>query len=124
MRFIHYDKELKNRARDLRNNSTETEVILWKYLRGTQVHGYKFTRQKPIHHYIVDFYSVELELAIEIDSEVHSAQTEYDSKRQSELESLGVTFLRVTNDQIRKDLYKTLETIRNYVSPLLGESAF
>jgi very-short-patch-repair endonuclease len=84
MEFIHYDKELRTRARNLRNNSTEAEIILWKYLRGKKICGYKFTRQKPIHHYVVDFYCVRLGLAIEIDGEIHNNQIEHDNIRQRE----------------------------------------
>ena len=62
-KFIPYDPKLKERARNLRLNSTLAEVLLWKYLRGKQLGGYKFHRQKPLFHYIVDFFCSELMLA-------------------------------------------------------------
>jgi very-short-patch-repair endonuclease len=123
MQFIHYDKELRGRARELRNNSTEAEIILWKYLRGRRMLGYKFTRQKPVHHYIIDFYCVKLGLAVEVDGEIHKDQIEDDAIRQKELESLGVMFLRFTNYQVKKDLHIVLKTIEERISsPLLGEN--
>ena len=52
---IYYNKSLKERARYLRKNSTKSEIKLWKYLKGKQMLGYDFHRQKPIGNYIVDF---------------------------------------------------------------------
>jgi len=64
---IYYNPKLKERARELRNNSTLSEVILWKQLKSRQMHGYQFMRQKPIDNYIVDFFCSKLNLIIEID---------------------------------------------------------
>ncbi len=54
---IKYNPKLKELARQLRNNSTKAEIKLWKYLKGKQMLGYDFHRQKPIDNYIVDFLS-------------------------------------------------------------------
>jgi very-short-patch-repair endonuclease len=43
-------------------------------------------------------------LAIEIDGGVHDHQTEYDLKRQSELEKAGVSFLRFSDDVVLEDV--------------------
>ena len=40
----------------MRNNSTKTEILLWKFLKGKQLRGYDFHRQKPIDEFIVDFF--------------------------------------------------------------------
>ena len=45
---------LRQYARDLRRNSTDTEKHLWYYLRANRL-GYKFKRQVPIEGFIVDF---------------------------------------------------------------------
>ncbi len=49
------DKSLqRQRARDLRKNSTDAERHLWYHLRASRL-GFKFKRQVPIGSYIVDF---------------------------------------------------------------------
>ena len=68
--ILPYDPNLKKLARQLRNNSTMSEVLLWRCLKGNQVLGYDFDRQKPIDKYIVDFYCRELS-TIEIDGSTH-----------------------------------------------------
>ena len=39
-------------ARELRNNATNAEKHLWRYLRGRQLNGFKFRRQRPMGRYI------------------------------------------------------------------------
>ncbi|MBU2542935.1 DUF559 domain-containing protein [Patescibacteria group bacterium] len=56
-KIFPYDPKLKELARELRNDSTIAEILLWKYLRGGQLKGYDFHRQKPLYHFIVDFFS-------------------------------------------------------------------
>ena len=65
-KIIPYNPALKEKTRELRNNSTKTEIMLWMYLKGKQMKGYDFHRQKPLDEYIVDFFCNELLLAIEI----------------------------------------------------------
>ena len=61
-------EDKKNKiAQKLRNNSTDTEKYLWKYLRGRQLEGFKFRRQHPIGKYIVDFINLERKIIIEVD---------------------------------------------------------
>jgi len=111
---------LRQKARNLRNNSTTTEILLWNELKGRKLKGYQFHRQVPMLKYIVDFYCYELQLAIEVDGPVHDIQGKYDSKRQYELEEWEVRFLRFTNVNIRnsiklvlKDILKEIELIEN-----------
>ena len=50
MSRIHY-KEFNGislLARDLRNNQTPSEKILWEILRRKSLFGYKFLRQNPV----------------------------------------------------------------------------
>jgi very-short-patch-repair endonuclease len=98
--FLKYNPALKEKARELRNNSTKTEILLWKFLKGKQLRGYDFHRQKPIDEFIVDFFCPELMLAIEIDGVSHIGNEEYDEERQSKLEKLGVKFLRFKDDDV------------------------
>jgi very-short-patch-repair endonuclease len=61
---------LRQRARDLRKNSTDAERHLWHYLRASRF-GFKFKRQVPIGEYIVDFVCLEKRLIIELDGGQH-----------------------------------------------------
>ncbi|RJP68941.1 MAG: DUF559 domain-containing protein [Ignavibacteriales bacterium] len=114
-KIIPYDPHLKKLARDLRNNSTTSEIKLWKMLKGHQLCGYDFHRQKPIGNYIVDFYCSELMLAIEIDGLSHRGREEYDARRQSELEKSGVSFLRFDDDEVFYNIEKVLNEIENWI---------
>jgi len=114
-KIISYDPYLKNLARDLRNNSTTSEIKLWKMLKGHQLCGYDFHRQKPIGKYIVDFYCSELMLAVEIDGLSHRGREEYDARRQSELEKSGVSFLRFDDDEVFYNIEKVLIEIEKWI---------
>jgi very-short-patch-repair endonuclease len=116
-RIIPYNPKLKELARDLRNNSTLGEVILWKKLKGKQLYGYDFHRQKPLLEYIVDFYCAELNLVIEIDGKYHEQENFYskDVLRQKNMEQYDLHFLRFTEKEIRTQLLNVLGAIELYV---------
>ncbi|HKO55902.1 MAG TPA: DUF559 domain-containing protein [Thermoanaerobaculia bacterium] len=65
--------------------------------------GFKFRRQHPIGRYIVDFYCVELKLAIEVDGKHHEASwmIDYENARVAYLTRKGVELLRVPNELLR-----------------------
>jgi len=113
--IIPYDPKLKEIARRLRNNSTLSEILLWRHLKGKQMLGYDFDRQKPIDNYIVDFFCNELMLAIEIDGISHEYKVEKDGIRQRQLESLGIRFLRFTDSDVKKNLEGVVTSIRNWI---------
>lgn len=64
----------KTRRKELRNNPTKTEKILWAFLKGKKLSGYKFRRQYGVGKYIVDFYCPQMKLAIELDGEMHDSE--------------------------------------------------
>ena len=74
---------LKARRRELRNNPTPAEAALWQYLRRRQILGKRFRRQYSIGRYIVDFFCVECDIAIELDGAPHFREvgSEYDAER-------------------------------------------
>jgi len=99
----HFNKTSeKEKRRTLRKDQTFCEKILWRYLRDRQLLGCKFRRQYSIDQFVIDFYSTEIKFAIELDGDVHNNpdQKEYDVKRQEYLETFGITFLRITNDEL------------------------
>ncbi|SHG07837.1 Protein of unknown function [Arenibacter palladensis] len=70
-KIIPYNPELKQLARQLRNNATKAEIFLWQRLIGKQMYGLDFHRQKLIDNYIIDFFCHELMLGIEVDGYSH-----------------------------------------------------
>ncbi len=114
-KIIPYNPKLKERARELRKNSTLAEVLLWNHLKRKQMRGYDFDRQKPIDNYIVDFYCKKLMLAIEIDGMSHAEKKDYDVKRQGRLESLGVRFLRFYDWGVKNNMPGVLQRIESWI---------
>jgi len=112
----YYNKNLKRFARKLRNNSTLAEVILWdKILKRKQLRGYPFLRQRIIKNYIVDFFSKDLKLIIEIDGEIHKFQKRKDRNRELELKKLGYAVIRFDNEEVLNDLFNVQRTLYNFI---------
>jgi len=99
MNSLPFNRYLLQKAAENRRNMPPAEVRVWQRLRRRQIGQYDFDRQKPILNYIVDFYCKEAKLAIEIDGNTHNDDSEPQRIRQVELESLGVWFLRFSNQQ-------------------------
>lgn len=114
-KIIPYSPHLKQRARELRNSATRAEVVLWEHLKGKQMFGYDFHRQKPLDEYIVDFFCNELCLAVEIDGSSHADRTEEDRHRQGRLESLGVNFLRYLDSDVKDNVEGVVVSIRVWI---------
>ena len=112
------NKNLKERARELRKNSTLSEVLLWNMLKNKQMFGLDFDRQKIIGNYIVDFYCSELKPVLEIDGNSHNNKYEYDLVRHNYLTNLGLHVIHIEDLDIKNklnDVLYDLETvIRNH----------
>ncbi|GAA3559462.1 endonuclease domain-containing protein [Snuella lapsa] len=106
-KIIPYNPKLKAYARELRNNSTLGEVLLWQKIKGRAL-GVQFHRQVPLNAFIVDFYCHELQLAIEVDGRSHDFKYRYDAKRQGILESLGVRFVRFQDREVKQDMFSVI----------------
>lgn len=61
-------------SRELRNNATDAERLLWQHLRMRQMGNFKFRRQHPIGNYIVDFICLQEKLVIELDGGQHNEE--------------------------------------------------
>ena len=111
--YLPYNKNLKKFSRNLRNDSTLGEVLLWKELRAKKL-GYTFNRQKPILNYIVDFYCKPLNLVIEVDGSSHDNDDviEKDARRQKDLEAIGLNFLRFDDREVKKDIENVIRVIK------------
>jgi len=103
------------RAKELRNQPTDAERIMWMHLR-TRPKGYKFRRQHPVGNYILDFYCHALKLAIEVDGSIHNEEEviQADNERQKNLETEGIKFIRFTNKEIMINLHEVIGKI-NFV---------
>ncbi len=89
---------------------------MWSKIRNKQLLGYRFLRQRPISHYIVDFLQPELKLIVEVDGSSHDEDKyEYDDKRQTHLENLGFQFLRFTEFEVRFNVSDVVETIFGFL---------
>lgn len=114
---ILYNPKLTELARQLRNNSTKSEIKLWMYLRRDQMHGYDFHRQKPIDEYIVDFFCNKLQLAIECDGYSNEILDilEKDIRKTQRLNELGIMVLRFSDHQIINDIDNVIRTIEDFI---------
>jgi very-short-patch-repair endonuclease len=119
--MLKYNPQLKTRARALRSNLTDTEQRLWSRLRGKQVLGIQFYRQRPIGNYIVDFYAPTKRLVIELDGGHHldTAQASYDRRRSEYLAKLGLKVLRFDDRQVLLELDSVVQVIFRAVNESL-----
>jgi very-short-patch-repair endonuclease len=92
-------KYIRGARKDLKENPTPTEKILWEYLRSCKT-GYKIRRQHVIGKYIVDFVCLSHKLVIEVDGEIHFQQQEQDKLRTYDLNDFGYTVIRFTNEEV------------------------
>ena len=112
-----YNNKLVDFAQSNRRAGNLAETLLWKELKSKKL-GYKFTRQKPIGHYIADFYCPEKDLVIEVDGWTHDEKQEYDAKRDEYMKSLGIYVLRVYDIDVKQDLYGVLYLIKAVLESL------
>ena len=115
--MLPYNKNLKQRSRQLRKSMTDAERHLWAKIRMKQLKGYQFYRQKPIGDYIVDIFCPRAKLVIEVDGSQHSSDemTEYDRIRDEHISSLGLRVLRFTNTEVLTHIREVLERIEEEI---------
>ncbi len=110
-----------SRARELRQNMTEAEKMLWKELRNRKFLKLKFLRQHPIiyqvsdnrpYYFIADFYCAEKKLVVEVDGKIHDFQKEDDQHREDILRSLDFNVLRIKNEEVKRDIRLVMEKIK------------
>jgi len=118
------NKKIVNISRELRRNQTEEENKLWQQLRNRKFKNLKFLRQHPIVYdlkenkpqfFIADFYCDEKKLVIEVDGKIHDSQKEYDESRDFILKELGLTTLRIKNEEC-VDIYNVLKRIAEFLT--------
>ncbi|OGY37326.1 MAG: hypothetical protein A3E36_02620 [Candidatus Andersenbacteria bacterium RIFCSPHIGHO2_12_FULL_45_11b] len=119
MGILHNQKLSTPVRRVLRKNMPEPERRLWYFIRKKQLNGYRFRRQQSFGRYVVDFYSAEAHLAIELDGDSHytdEAQA-YDTERTEYLNNCGINVLRFTNTEIINNIDGVLSDIASNLPP-------
>lgn len=111
--MLKYGADLKNKARVLRKNLTDSEEALWFRLRRKQLLGVQFYRQKPIGEYIVDFFAPKSRLVVEVDGSQHlvANHVKRDRTRDAYLTSLGLRVLRFNSREVLIDKEAVVDTI-------------
>jgi len=120
--MLRYNVNLKDRARELRKNLTDSERALWSRLRGKQLMGVQFYRQKPLGNFIVDFFAPRKKLVIEIDGSQHMQgdYLEKDKRRDEYLARLGLRVLRFNSRVVLEETDAVMESILGAMKDQLG----
>ena len=116
-----HNKQLVPLAKQLRREMTKEERHLWyDYLRSYPV---RFSRQKVLGKYIVDFYSAEAKLVIELDGSQHyeNRNIEKDTDRTAFLGGFGLTVIRIPNNEVASNFHGVCEYIDAAVKQSLSQ---
>lgn len=117
--YLPYNKDINMNVKKLRNSMTEEEKKLWyQYIRSFPV---RFSRQKPIDKFILDFYSATCRVGVELDGSQHDSGQgkRHDEERTKILNAYGVTIIRFTNEQIRNEFGDVCRQIDAKVKELM-----
>jgi very-short-patch-repair endonuclease len=109
--FTHFNRGSLPNARSLRKAMTRQERRLWyEFLRDYPV---KFYRQRPIDHFILDFYCAQARLVIEVDGCQHYEQRdkEYDLRRARVLAKYELETIRFSNLDVDREFTAVCEAI-------------
>jgi len=112
-----YNEKLINNSRELRKNMTPEEKHLWyDFLKNLDITVH---RQKVIFDFIVDFYIPSCKIVIELDGSQHYEKENHknDKERDLKLSSEGITVLRYTNLQIKRDFENVCKDILKNITP-------
>ena len=120
--MLRYSENLKNPARDLRRNLTDSEQVLWRRLRAKQILGIPFYRQKPLGRYIVDFFAPRVKLVVEVDGSQHleGNHLQKDKYRDQYLSGLGLKVLRFDSRVVLTETDAVMEVICKETEKRLG----
>jgi very-short-patch-repair endonuclease len=93
---------------------TPAERLLWRALREAPL-GIRVRRQVPLGPFIADFYIPAAKLAIEVDGATHDDPAA-DAARDAWFAAHGARVLRVTNDEVKRNLDGVLSAITGLLS--------
>jgi very-short-patch-repair endonuclease len=125
MQQRHNRPYLKPRRKELRNDATPAEKLLWLFLKHSQLDGRKFRRQHSYGPYIMDFYCPTERLCIELDGDSHDSPEaqSHDRAKDEYLQSHYIKVLRFTNEEVYASVERVFEKIRKaWRAKSLGQS--
>ncbi len=102
---------------------TKEERHLWyDFLRGYPI---RFTRQKVMGKYIVDFYCAQAKLVVELDGSQHYDPTEMDkdAARTAFLKGYDISVLRIPNNEVMRNFLGVCEHIDAAVKQSLSQKS-
>ena len=117
---------LKIVARNLRNNMTEAEILLWSKIQKEilwvrvlrQKSIYVFTEYSWLDRYIIaDFYIPKIKLVIEVDWNIHNKEEVYllDREKEKILLRKWIQVLRIRNEDIFYNVNSVINEIKAYL---------
>ena len=114
---------IKEAARNLRNNMTKSEELLWNELKDKKL-WVRFLRQRPVYVYtenswldryiIPDFYCSSKGLIIEVDWNIHDIEEVLilDKEKEELIKQKWTKILRITNEEIYENIDKVILKIK------------
>lgn len=117
IKFIDYNKNLKNYSRINRNqnNMTKSEWLMRNMILKWNRLWYRFLRQKIIWSFILDFYCSKLMLWIEIDGWYHNETFIYDQSRENKISKIWIKIIRYTSYDVEKNLDWVMENLKDRI---------
>lgn len=114
-----YNPKIASTAKMLRKNMTPEEKHLWYDF--LSKYPIRFKRQKILGKYIVDFYSAQAKLVIELDGSGHDTEKGrlYDEERTAFLQKYGLKVIRIPNEEIHHNFLNICEYIDHVVEESL-----
>lgn len=115
---VDYDL-LKQYADENKLFMTDAEIALWNLLKGNGI-GDKFRRQHIVGEYIADFINLKYKLIVEVDGKYHfkGDQPVSDEIRTADLNRMGYTVIRFTNDEVLNHIYQVEWQIKNVIKKM------
>ena len=110
-----HNKDIVSVAKMLRKNMTKEEKHLWYDF--LSMYPIRFSRQKVLGKYVVDFYCAKAKLIIELDGSQHYTQKGLisDIERTSYLNQYGLQVIRIANEEVANNFDNVCEYIDHIV---------
>lgn len=118
---LPYNPALNRLTKGKRKEGILSEVLFWQQVHKRKFYKIDFDRQRIIGNYIVDFYVKTLGLVVEIDGSSHDDKVEYDTKRQTYLENLGLKVFRIQDIDVKIKLSFVMNALAEYIVKEYGE---
>jgi len=121
MPFLTNYRDRRELARQMRQEKTCAEKILWRRLRNRKLGGLKFRRQFPLGRFFADFCCLDKRLIVEVDGKHHLEQEEADLERTLVLAEYGFQVVRIDNDDVIRNMESVCRKILNAIPLPSGE---